>query len=120
MEEMKKNNSLIRLASIMLFVIAGICLLGAGIVLIPGAVENKAEEGIALFWGFALGGILYCLMGWGLRKLYKWAGFLVIAVSAVNIISNLLILRGNPISLIGIIINTAIGFLVIRDWEVLK
>ncbi len=117
---MKKNNSLIRLASIMLFVIALICLLGVIAVLIPGAVANKEENGIALFWGFALGGMLYCLMGWGLRKLYKWAGILVVAVSAANIIANFLVLRGSPTSLIGIIINTVIGFLVIRDWEVLK
>lgn len=118
--KIKKGNSLIRLASMMLFIIAFICLLGVIAVLIPGAVANKQEEGAAFFWAFVFGGILYCLMGWGLRKLYKWVGVLVVGISAVNIIANFLILRGSPVSLIGVIINTVIGFLVIREWEGLK
>ncbi len=79
-----------------------------------------ASEGGPFIFPLLLGvfGVLFCITGYGLRKLSKYARWLAILCSVA--ISTLLILIHFPISPIGVLICVVIAILVGLNWNKFK
>lgn len=117
----KKKKLVLRIASIISWILAAFCLISFAVLLMP--VLKKTETTVNLLPFLIVFGVLtllYSLIGWGLRKFYLWAGILTLLISGLNFLFNIAAVSSNPQAVIGVIISGTLIALAILGWSILK
>ncbi len=117
--ELKKSQDLIRYASTISFCWAAIYLLILLAIFIPMAAQSKLIEALPFLIVMAFFTCVMGVMGWGLRKFYKWAGIMSVIVAGFFTLIGLLMVLANPPAIFNVILGGSILTLVVIGWPAL-
>jgi len=118
----KQRQNLIRIASTLTWAIGIIFALILPVVMVSAAAITKGRvfNGLSVFIFLTVVSVLYCSLGWGLRRLAKWAGIMAVVVSGISLFFSAIGMFNNVRNIIGLVINGLIFIFVILGWKVLK
>lgn len=116
----KKKELMIKYASTISWTWGIIYLLIFVLVLIAAIISNSLKDGILYVGAIFMFAFFYSVVGWGLRRLAKWAGYFILFISGINILASAILLFRDPQAAVPLIISGAMFILVLLGWKVLK